>query len=256
MRIVVCIKQVYDPKTVRVSRSREELDVRDAARILNPADRYALEVALRLREAGGGEVVALTVGDAAADDVVREAVAMGADQAVLVTGVTVPAGSAVTRALAAAVTRLGAVDLVLTGSAGLVDGAGSLAPRLAVALGWPVLLDAVQIQAEASGLTALVAADGQGYLIPLATPAVVAILPGAERPRYLSPARIANAWNPGLVETWTAADLGLTADDLTPDTETGNLILGPERTRGQVIGGDLAEAAKTVVGLLRSRRVI
>jgi electron transfer flavoprotein beta subunit len=60
MRIVVCIKQVYDPKTVKVSRSREEFDMREATTIFNPPDKYALEAALRLREALGGEVIALS----------------------------------------------------------------------------------------------------------------------------------------------------------------------------------------------------
>jgi electron transfer flavoprotein alpha/beta subunit len=49
MRIVVCVKQVYDPKTVKISRSREELDLRDAVKIFNPPDKYALEAALRSR---------------------------------------------------------------------------------------------------------------------------------------------------------------------------------------------------------------
>ena len=86
MRIVVCVKQVYDPKTVKISRSREELDLRDAVKILNPPDKYALEAALRLREADGGEVIALTVGGPEAEDVAHEAVAIGADKAILVTG--------------------------------------------------------------------------------------------------------------------------------------------------------------------------
>ena len=88
MRIVVCVKQVYDPKTVKISRSREELDLRDAVKILNPPDKYALEAALRLREAAGGEVIALTVGGPEAEDVAHEAVAIGADKAILVTGGT------------------------------------------------------------------------------------------------------------------------------------------------------------------------
>ena len=78
MRIVVCVKQVYDPKTVKISRSREELDLRDAAKILNPPDKYALAAALRLREAAGAEVIALTVGGPDAEDVAHEAVAIGA----------------------------------------------------------------------------------------------------------------------------------------------------------------------------------
>ena len=259
MRIVVCVKQVYDPKTVKISRSREELDLRDAVKILNPPDKYALEAALRLREAAGGEVIALTVGGPEAEDVAHEAVAIGADKAILVTGepassFQLPASNIATLALAAAVGKLGPVDLVLTGQTGLTDGTGSLAPRLAAALDWPVLLDAVRLTAEAAGLTALVAAENGGEVAPVPTPAVIAILPGPERPRYPHPARIANAWNDGMVEVWTAADLGLA--DLAPDTELGGLILGPERVRGQVIKGSAQEAAAELVGLLKSRRIV
>ena len=93
MRIVVCVKQVYDPKTVKISRSREELDLRDAVKIFNPPDKYALEAALRLREAAGGEVIALTVGGPDAEDVAHEAVAIGADKGILVTADQLPASS-------------------------------------------------------------------------------------------------------------------------------------------------------------------
>ena len=116
---------------------------------------------------------------------------------------------------------------MLTGQAGLTDGTGSLAPRLAAALGWPVLLDAVRLDAGAAGLAATVAGERGAWSVPVATPAVVAIAPGPERPHYPHPSRIANAWNPGMVECWTGADLGVA--ELTPDTETGGLILGPER---------------------------
>ena len=144
-------------------------------------------------------------------------------------------------------------DLVLTGHAGLTDGAGSLAPRLAAALDWPVLLDVVRLTADAAGLTAIVAGENGGEVAPVPTPAVLAILPGPERPRYPYPARIANAWNEGMVDVWTAADLGLA--DLAPDTELGGLILGPERTRGQVIKGSAQEAAAELAGLLKTRRL-
>lgn len=255
MRIVVCVKQVYDPATVKISRSREELDLREATAITNPADKYALEAALRLRAALGGEVIALTVGGADADDVAREAVAIGADQAILVTADGPLAGRAVTALIAAAVARLGGVDLVLTGSAGATDGAGSLAPRLAAALGWPVLLDAVQFQAAAAGINAVLAQGAGAVLAPVVTPAVVAVTPGPERPRYPHPARIANAWNPGLVETWPAAALVADADALAADTEPGGLILGPERVRGQVLSGTPAEAAEKLIGVLRGKRL-
>lgn len=256
MRIVVCVKQVYDPTTVKISRSREELDLREAAFITNPADKYALEAGLRLREALSGEVIALTVGGAQADDVAREAVALGADRAILVTADGPLAGRAVTALIAAAVARLGGVDLVLTGVAGATDGAGSLAPRLAAALDWPVLLDAVQFQAAATGLSATLAQGAGAALAPVATPAVVAVMPGPERPRYPHPARIANAWNPGLVATWPAAELGVDADALAADTEPAGLVLGPDRVHGQALSGSPAEAAEKLLGILRGRRLV
>ncbi len=104
MRIVVCVKQVYDPATVKISRSREEFDLRQAVKQMNPADRFAIEEALSLREAAGGDVWAVTIGDAGAEDAVREAVAMGADHGLLIiTGpeATAGGGAAVARILQA-----------------------------------------------------------------------------------------------------------------------------------------------------------
>jgi electron transfer flavoprotein beta subunit len=256
MRIVVCVKQVYDPATVRISRSREEFDLRGARRITGLADRYALEAGLRLREALGGEVIAVTVGDAGADDTAHEAVAIGADRAMLIVGPELAtSGRTVTRALTAAIERLTPVDLVLTGEIDPVNGTGSLAGRLAAALGWPVVLDALQLAPAADGLEALVSYDGEGRLIKLNGPAVVSIRPGPERPRYAHAARIANAWQPGLVETCSPADLGIEGDVLV-DTEAGGLVLGMERTRGQLIGGDIQEAAGAVLEVLRAQRLI
>lgn len=257
MRIVVCIKQVFDPKSVKISRSREEYDLREAVKILNPADKYALEAALRLREALGGEVIALSAGDVSAEDVVREAIAFGADSGVLIPAEGPLSGRGVTALIKAAVERLGSVDLVLTGQAGGLDGTGGLAARLAVALGgWSLLLDAVQFDVGAEGVTAVVKDGAVALQKPLALPAVAAVAPGAYRPRYPHPARIANAWNPGLLETWTAADLGVSPEALAPDAEMGSLVLGPERTRGQVIGGSAQEAAGELLNILHSRRII
>ncbi len=265
MRIAVCVKQTYDPATVKISRSREEFDLRGAVKITNPSDKYALEAALRLREAAGGEVIALTAGDADAEEAAREAVAMGADRATLITGPELAAagGRAVARALAAGVRRLAdehaaPIDLVVTGQAGLTDGTGTLAPRLAAELGWPVALDALSLAVTPAGeIEATVAAgDGVAEIITLAPPAVIAIAAGAERPRYPHPARIANAWAPGLVEICAVQELGLTAEALAPDSAPGSLILPPERTRGQVIGGMVKAAAEELVGVLRSKRII
>ena len=101
------------------------------------------------------------------------------------------------------------------------------------------------------------ASDDGALLIPLAAPVVVAIAPGPDpiRPRYPYPARVANVWQPGLVEICTLRELGLDAEALAPDVELGGLVLPPERTRGEVIDGSVQEAAEQLVGILRMKRL-
>lgn len=259
MRIVVCVKQVYDPATVKISRSREEFDLRQAVKRINPLDRYAVEAALVLREALGGEVVILTAGDAGAEDAVREAVAMGADRGVLLAGkeLAKAGGLAIAKAIAAALERLAPVDLVLTGQVDPVAGSGSLAARLAAVLGWPVVLDAVCLDpAPGGGYEAVVPEAGVAHSVMLPGPAIAAIVPGADGPRYPNAARIANAYQPGLVDIWPAGELGLDDAALAPEVEVGSLVLAPERTRGQRVSGDLDDSAAAIAELLRARRLL
>lgn len=254
MRIIVCMKQGLDPKSVKISRSREELDLREAVRKTCFADKVALEAALRLREGlGEGEVIALVVGEKSADDTAREAVAIGADKAVLVLAPPDVGGKGMTALIAAAVARLGGADLLVTGQPDEMDRIGSIAPRLAESLGVPLLMDVVAFDSAASGLSAVIAGEAGGLRLPVSLPAVAEVRPGASRPRYPLPARIAVAWGPGFVDTWTAEDLGAGNDDLAPDTETGGLVLGAERQRGQTISGSPPDAARELVAQLRGR---
>ncbi len=256
MRIIVCVNQGLDPKTVKVSRSREEFDLREAVPITHLEDKVALEAALRLRETEGGEVIALTVGQPIAEDAAHEAVAMGADKAVFVPAPGQLSGKSATTLVLAAIARLGGADLILAGRAPALDPVGPLAPRLAAALGIQLLIDVVSFEAGADSLTALVSRDEAGIHMPVTLPAVAEVVRGADRPRYPHPSRIAIAWDPGLVETWTLADLGITEDALMADSEPGNLVLGAERQRGQTISGGPAAAAAELMGILRARRLI
>ena len=114
-----------------------QFDLRVAVRMTNSPDKLAVEMALRLREANGpGEVIAVTVGEAQAEDVVREAIAIGADRGLFIADPepAVAGGRAVAKSLAVAISLLSGVDLVLLGQLGLTDGAWSLAPRLAADL--------------------------------------------------------------------------------------------------------------------------
>jgi len=256
MRIIVCLKQGLDPKTVKISRSREEFDLREAMLVTHSEDKAALEAALRLREAEGGEVLAITVGRPAAEDSAHEAVAMGADKAIFVPAPENLSGRSLTTLILAVIARLGGADLILAGRAPALDTTGPLAPRLAAELGIPLLLDVVAFEASASGIAALVSRGDAGLRIPVALPAAAEVIRGVDRPRYPHPSRIAVAWDPGRVETWTLADLGIAEDTLVAETESGNLVLGAERQRGQTINGEPDAVAAELVGILRARRLI
>ena len=256
MRIVVCMKQGIDPKTVKISRSREELDLREARRQTQGEDKFALEAALKVREAQGGNVIAVVVGNRGAEETAREAVAMGADKAVLITQKGLPTGKAVTALVKAAVERLGGADLVLAGQGGDLDTVGPLAGRLAAALGWPLIMDALHFDVEPAGLYAVAAYEGKAVRLPVVLPVVAEIKPGPDRPRYPHPSRIAVAWNEGYVETWRADEMGVEEEALAPEAEMGGLVLGAERQRGQLIGGAPEQAGEELVGILRGKRLL
>lgn len=141
MRIIVPIKQVPETNAVRMDESTGTM-VRDGVEaIVNPLDLYAVETALRLKEAYGGEVIVLTMGPAGATKALREAISMGCDGAVLVSHKAF-AGSdtwATAHVLEKAIRKLGAFDLILCGERATDGDTGQVGPELAAFLDLPVV---------------------------------------------------------------------------------------------------------------------
>ena len=139
MRVIVPIKQILDPTGFVVNRRRERIFINREEYIINPCDKNALEEALRLKDERGAEVIAISLGEPRADDALREALAMGADSAILLSDETLAQAdiSAAAKALAAAIERIGGYDLVLLGEGSADTSAGQMGPRLAEALGLP-----------------------------------------------------------------------------------------------------------------------
>ena len=133
MKIVVCMKQVPDTKNVRLDPETNTLSREGVQSIMNPFDKHALEEGVRLKEKFGGEVVALTMGPPQAEEILREAVSCGADQAVLVSDRAF-AGSdtlATTYTLALAIKKHGGCDLVLCGKQAIDGDTAQVGPGLA-----------------------------------------------------------------------------------------------------------------------------
>ena len=276
MRIVVCIKQVFDPATIRVS-SRGDLVTQEGVRVINPADLCAMEEALKLKDtqgdAVGVEVIALTLdtrmGSPEADDALREALAMGADRSVLLSDAAFAGGDAqaMSYALAQAVRTLGDVDLVLAGARSLdsdgdnggSDCGASLGPLIAGHLGVSQITAAVALAISLGRASAIQRFETGDRRVSVPLPAVVTIPAHSNVPRLAPAASIMNVYKQGRVQTWLAADIGADAAHLGSE---GSLTVvrrtfPPEPPpAGEILAGSAAEAAQALAARLRTRGFI
>jgi electron transfer flavoprotein beta subunit len=259
MRIIVILGRVLDPRGIVVNPRAGRIFINREEYRLQPADRCALELALRIKEATGAEVVALPRTFLPDDDVLRQALATGADRAVYIAGqpTALPDDGLMARVLVAAVEKLGGADLILTGATTLDTGQGQLGPRLAEALGWPQILSAWTAEV-ADGAVRAVRQDGAGYVkVEAPLPAVVTVVPGALKPRYPNGRRLINIYKgmgeiAAALERWEATDL-VAPEALVPMLERRGQDFPPERERGTRLSGTLEEVARAAAEALRAR---
>ena len=192
MKIAVCLKPVPATDTrVKIDASGKRLDPAGVSMVINPYDEFALEEALKLREAAGsGDVVLVTVGPPSFAATIRNGLAMGADSAVLLGSGEDLDALQVARALAAEIRDKG-YDLVLCGKQAVDDDASQVAPMLAELLGLPCATVVAQLAIEgavAPGATAHAHREIEGGIeeVSFRLPAVVAAQKGLNDPRYPS----------------------------------------------------------------------
>ncbi len=260
MKVIVPIKQVYDPKTVRVSRTRGMLDTRTAESMMNPGDRYALEEALTLKDGQGAQVVAVTMGPPEAEDILREALAMNVDEAVLLSDEAfseVDVSGAV-MIVGKAIDKIGDYDLILTGYKASGDGSGQFGPQLAEYLDLPQITRASHLLVEGGKVRARHKVAGGYAIMESPLPTLLSIEEEANEPRYATlPGSIA-AYDEWTVTTWGAEDLGLAPEEMPESsfTEVRDTFAAPERVMGRVITGEPEEAAKELLLELKGKGLI
>jgi len=258
IKIGVTIKQILDPAGFSVNRKHEKVFVNREEYVINPADLNALEMALRLKDGRpDAEVIVLGLGPARVDDALREALARGADRAVLISDPamadlkTDAAGAA--RLLAVALDKIGDVNLVICGAVALDSGAGELPGRLAEILGWPLLAEVCTIDEIADGV---VHGASQAVRLEADLPALLTVPRDANQPRYIYGARAINSYRAGQVLTWWLGDLGLTPDDLQPHTRVVGRRFPAERALGSRLEGSLEEVVHSLVARLRADELV
>ena len=211
MNIVVCIKQVPETQEVRLDPVTHTLKREGIKAIINPFDLYALEEALRVKEAQGGQVTLLSMGPPQAEAALREALGYGADAAVLLSDKAFAGADtwATALTLARAIDKLGGADLIFTGKQAIDGDTAQVGPMLATVLDIPYAAWARKLTFGADGSLIVERLLDHGYdAVAVSLPALITVVNEINEPRVPSfKAKLKAKKEP--IPVWGLADLGL-----------------------------------------------
>lgn len=189
MKIIVCIKQVPDAKDVRLDPITNTLARDGVQSIMNPYDQYALEEAVRLKERFGGEVVVISMGPPQAEEMLRQAISCGADNAILISDRSFAGADtwATAYTLEHAINIIGDFDLILCGKQAIDGDTAQVGPGLATRLGIPYMTCVQKIrEATEGGLVAERMMDDGFDVVAVDYPALLSVVKDINEPRVPS----------------------------------------------------------------------
>ena len=205
MKIVVCAKQVPDTTEVKLDPKTNTL-IRDGVpSIINPDDKAGIEAALQLKEKVGGTVTVVSMGPPQADAALREALAMGCDEAILVTDRAFGGADtwATSSTIAAALKKLD-YDVIITGRQAIDGDTAQVGPQIAEHLGIPQVSYAEEIvEAEEGKLVVKRQFEDRYHIIEVKTPCLITALAELATPRYMTVHGIFDAYREKEVKLWT-----------------------------------------------------
>lgn len=207
MKIVVCVKQVPDTTEVKLDPVTNTL-IRDGVpSIINPDDKAGIEAALKLREETGGTVTIVSMGPPQADVALREALAMGADEAILISDRAFGGADtwATSSTIAAALKKLD-YDLIITGRQAIDGDTAQVGPQIAEHLGIPQITYVEDVQAEGDSLIVKRKFEDRSHLLRAKLPVLLTALTELNHPRYMSIGGIFKAYKKE-VKVWGLEDL-------------------------------------------------
>lgn len=223
MNIVVCIKQVPDTKGGVQFNPDGTLNRAAMLSIMNPDDKAGLEAALRIKDANGAHVTALTMGLPKAEEVLREAMAMGADDGILVTDRVLGGADtwATSTTIAGALRNLD-YDIIITGRQAIDGDTAQVGPQIAEHLGIPVISYAQDIKLDGDSVIVKRQFDDRYHMLKAKMPVLITALSELNEPRYMTPGGIFDAYKKDIT-VWGRADL--------KDVDDSNLGLNGSPTK-------------------------
>lgn len=262
MNIVVCIKQVPDEPTIRIDWERMTLIREGVESIINPLDRVALEAGLDLRGRAGGQVTVLSMGPPQSMESLREALAAGADRAILLTDPAF-AGSdtlATSHVLARAISRLGAFpDLVLCGVKTTDSDTGHVGPQIAEELDLPQVCGVNEINLEGDSLVVERLSDGFFDTVRVTLPALISVSRELCPVRSLALGALETAFSQGDIVRWGREELGLSEEEVGPKgsaTRVQRLLPPAPMRKGEFVSGSPHLLVERLIGKLEALGIL
>jgi electron transfer flavoprotein beta subunit len=261
MKIVVMIKQVPDTTEVKLDPKTGTLIREGVPSIINPEDKNALEEALKLKESMGAHVVVVSMGPPQAEDALREALAMGADEAILLTDRAFAGADtwATATTLGYALKKIGDFDLVLAGRQAIDGDTAQVGPQLAEFLKLPQITYVREFAVEDGQVRAKRLLEDGYEEIEAHLPALLTIIKEANKPRYPHAGAIMTAYRERKVTLWGVKDIDADPEKLGlkgSPTQVKRSFSPPPKEPGQIIQSGPAEAAKDLVAILRGKNII
>ena len=260
LNIVVCIKQVPDTNEVKLDPKTGTL-IRDGVpSIMNPDDKAGLEAALRIKEQFGATVRVVSMGPAQADAVLREALAMGADEAYLISDRAFGGADtwATSSTIAAAVSKL-PYDIVFTGRQAIDGDTAQVGPQMAEHLGIPNVSYAEEIRVVGEYLIVKRQFESSYQIVRVKMPCLVTALTELNRPRYMTPGGIFSAYREKEVTVWARPDVPVADENIGlkgSPTRVKSSFPKALKSQGEVVTLDAEASADYLAAKLRDRFII
>ena len=261
MNIVVCLKQVPGTTEVKINPQTNTLIRQGIKNVINPFDTYALEEGVRLREKLGGKVTVISMGPPQAVDMLREAISLGADEAVLLSDSSFAGADtwATAYTLTGAAKKIGQFDLVICGRQSTDGDTAQVGPEMAEMLGIPFVAYVGRIEEVASGQIRLKRMIDEGHEIMLSPlPLVITVTKEINVPRLPSLRGIMKSKS-AKIPVWTLQDLGIDPNKvgLAGSYTKVVKIFSPHREKkAEMLPGEIEAQVSCLIGKLKENRLI
>lgn len=261
MNIIVCLKQVPATTEVKIDPQTNTLIRQGIKNIINPGDTHALEEGVRIKERCGGKVTVISMGPPQAEEALREAISLGADEAILLSDRAFAGADTLATAftLAAAIRKIGQYDLVLCGRQTIDGDTGQVGPELAEMLGLALVAYALRIEEIAEGRMRVRRIIDEGLeVIEAPLPALVTVEKEINQPRLPSLRGISRSKS-ATIPAWTAGELGVDQSmvGLAGSATSVARLFTPQRTcQAEIFQGDLESQVECLVAKLKESGLV